>query len=282
MSRTRFALVPLVVLLFSAVLPLSAAGARTAGINDLLSRQFLAELNSERAARGLGPLAWDHSVAGASASWAYQLHLSGRLRHAGSGRAEIIGNGYRTGQITEAWMRSSGHRNLIADSNLTSVGIGVSCDAAGRIWVVAQFVQANPYQASPRSTSASPRVTPAGAGLDCASHDGTERAIRRLYLAYFSRDADPVGLVHWSHLAAVGHPLTWISEQFAVSPEFWARYGSVSDERFVTLAYHNVLGRSPDHGGYQHWLAVLRVAGRGPVMAGFADSVEFRHRSGLH
>jgi hypothetical protein len=268
--------------LIASLIPLSPAGARTATVHGVLGQQLLGELNAERAARGLAGLGWEPSVAAASAGWAGHLHTTAALRHSNNGRAEIVGHGIRTGQITEAWMRSPSHRRLMVDPNMALAGVGVSCDAGGRLWAVIQFVKANPARSAPAATPAGPRVTPGHSGLSCGGQEGTERAIRRLYLAYFGRDADPGGLAHWSGLAARGHSLASISSQFAVSAEFHQRYGALNDEQFVHRAYHNVLGRAPDPGGLRHWLAILRHHGRGAVMVGFSESHELRIRSGLH
>lgn len=281
MFRRRLLLGSVLSSLILGFLPLSTAEARAGVVDDLLGRQFLNELNAERSARGLPGLQWDASIAAASSGWAEELRGGGALRHSSHGRAEIVGAGSRTGQITEAWMLSSGHRNLVADPNLAAVGIGVRCDARGRIWVVAQFGQADPYQRSPSSTAAVPRVTPGSSGLSCSSHDAVERAIRRLYVSYFGRDADAGGLAHWMQHAGSGHPLDWISEQFAVSAEFQARYGPLSDEQFVHLVYRNVLRREADAGGHGHWMGVLKGRGRGSVMIGFSESQELRIRTGL-
>lgn len=281
MSRRRLLLGFFLSSLLFGLFPLPPADARAGVVDDVLGRQFLNELNAERSARGLPGLEWDASIAAASAGWAEQLRGGGPLRHSRDGRAEIVGAGSRTGQITEAWMLSKGHRNLVVDANLVTVGIGVRCDARGRIWVVAQFGQADPSRRSPHATAAGPRVTPGSSGLSCSSHEAVERAIRRLYLAYFGRDADAGGLAHWMQHAGAGQPLDWISEQFATSAEFQARYGPLSDDQFIHLVYRNVLRRHADPGGHGHWMGVLRGRGRGSVMTGFSESQELRIRAGL-
>lgn len=276
MFKRAICLVPLVGL-FLVLTPGVAAG-----VNDeAVGRQLLNELNAERAARGVAGLGWDGAVAAASSSWAGQIHREGVLRHSGAPRAEIIGTGARTGQITRAWMSSPPHRRLLLDPNMRVAGVGVSCDGAGRMWAVVQFVKANPAQPAQRWSADQPQVTAGESGLLCGGQEQA-RAIRRLYLAYFGRDADPAGLQHWLTHLAHGYSWEWISSQFAVSAEFAMRYGALSDEQFVHRAYQNVLGRPADHGGLIHWLEILRRHGRGHVMLGFAQSQELRLRSGLH
>ncbi len=114
--------------------------------------------------------------------------------------------------------------------------------------------------------------------LHSAEFDGTIAPVVRLYFAYFLRIPDYGGLQYWINQYANGTPLTSISECFASSPEFQQRYGSLSNEQFVILIYRNVLGRSPDLGGYAFWLGQLSsgTQTRGQVMLGFSESVEYR------
>lgn len=108
------------------------------------------------------------------------------------------------------------------------------------------------------------------------------RSVERLYLAYFGRQADAAGLAHWQQVVRGGRSIAAVSEEFARSPEFTARYGVVDDGGFVDLVYRNVLGRSADDAGRRHWVGVLAAGGgRGAVMAGFSDSGEFKARTGL-
>ena len=106
------------------------------------------------------------------------------------------------------------------------------------------------------------------------------RSVERLYRAYFLRPPDPSGLAHWEQRWAQGTPLVAISEAFAGSPEFLARYGDLDDAGFVTLLYRNVLEREPDAGGLRQWTGRLAAgASRGLVMLGFSDSEEFKRQS---
>jgi lysophospholipase L1-like esterase len=104
--------------------------------------------------------------------------------------------------------------------------------------------------------------------------------IRRLYLAYFQREPDPVGWPFWLEHRAQGRSLTWVSDRFSESDEFKARYGNVSDDEFIRLVYRNVLGRTPDPTGWEGWRAALRRGHtRGEIMVGFSESLEFIAKS---
>ncbi|MEM8922739.1 MAG: DUF4214 domain-containing protein [Actinomycetota bacterium] len=100
--------------------------------------------------------------------------------------------------------------------------------------------------------------------------------IVRLYKAYFGRLPDTAGLDHWVAARRSGLSLAAVSEAMATSAEFVAQYGALSDAAFVDRIYHNVLGRSPDAAGLDHWVSTLgRGVPRGSVMLGFSESDEF-------
>lgn len=104
--------------------------------------------------------------------------------------------------------------------------------------------------------------------------------IHRLYQAYFARDADAKGLAFWLRARAGGSPLLTASNSFVDSPEFRSTYGDLDATEFVTLVYDNVLRRSPDQSGLEHWVnAIDNGLSRGEVMLGFSESAEFIDRT---
>lgn len=262
-------------LVASSLISLPTADAASSG--DALAQQFHHELNAERAARGRAPLALEPAAASASVAWADQLRVAGRLRHSGGGRAEIIGTGSRTGEITAAWMRSSTHRDLVLDAAATGVGIGVACDGQGRVWVVAQLARDAAAGRPARSTTSAPAVDPAS-GMDCSQ--AQVHAIHRLYLSFLGRPADDTGLATYRASLAQGRTLADVATALASSAEHAHRYGHLGDAAFVDAAYRIVLGREPDPAGAAHWREVARLHGRTTVLVGFADSEELRLRTG--
>ncbi len=100
--------------------------------------------------------------------------------------------------------------------------------------------------------------------------------IVRLYFAFFLRIPDYAGLISWMNNARNGMSLNQISEYFAQSAEFQTRYGSLTNDQYVTLLYRNVLGREPDPAGKSGWVAQLDGGHmtRGQVMLGFSESAE--------
>ncbi len=105
---------------------------------------------------------------------------------------------------------------------------------------------------------------------------GSMSPAMRLYLAYFGRWPDDAGLDYWANAIRSGTQVSQISDFFATSPEFTARYGSLSNRDFVTLVYNNVLSRSPDAAGYNFWLGRMSAGlSRGQVMTNFSESAEY-------
>jgi hypothetical protein len=102
--------------------------------------------------------------------------------------------------------------------------------------------------------------------------------VTRLYFAYFLRIPDYGGLLFWVNSFKSGTSLSAISNAFAQSAEFQARYGSLNNAEFVTLVYNNVLGRAPDAGGLAFWTGQLDSGAmtRGQVMLGFSESPEYK------
>ena len=97
----------------------------------------------------------------------------------------------------------------------------------------------------------------------------------RLYFAFFHRVPDAGGLMYWLDKMTAGTTLDQVATSFTTSPEFINTYGSLNNTAFVTLVYHNVLGRAPDAGGLAHWVSVLgQGATRGSVMTSFSESHE--------
>lgn len=125
-------------------------------------------------------------------------------------------------------------------------------------------------------------VTPADAA-PVAVTGPDDRSVERLYLAYFERIPDAAGQAFWQSQLDEGWSLAAVSEQFAGSPEFVDLYGGLSDRAFVDLVYRNVLDRSPDAAGIEHWTDQLarRALTRGEVMLGFSDSAEFKETTGI-
>lgn len=79
-----------------------------------------------------------------------------------------------------------------------------------------------------------------------------------LYIAYFNRAPDAVGLNFWGTAFANGNTLEQAATQFIDQPETRATYApDLSNEAFATTVYNNVLGRVADQAGFNFWTGVL-------------------------
>ena len=97
----------------------------------------------------------------------------------------------------------------------------------------------------------------------------------RLYVAAFGRTPDLGGLgFHIASLDA-GVSLTDVAGGFLASTEFVTKYGSLSDEDYVTQLYGNVLHREPDTDGLIYHVGRLSSgATRADLLVGFSESAE--------
>ncbi len=88
-----------------------------------------------------------------------------------------------------------------------------------------------------------------------ANLDGDQiNSFVELYIAYFNRAPDAIGLNFWGTAFADGLPLTDIADQFLGQPETRLAYPSdTTNLEFATQVYQNVLGRIPDLAGLNFW-----------------------------
>jgi hypothetical protein len=177
-------------------------------------------------------------------------------------------------------------------------------NAAGDIFVRdfaldhAPFASLKAFAAQQLRDFAPPGVTPAPPTIDAAaqrlatgerSPDGfiVDQArgeawaakrgpLVRLYWAFFLRAPDLGGMTYWTGQLTGGKTLAAVAAQFAKSSEFQTKYGSKTDQQFVTLIYQNIFERDPDPGGLAYWTNKLATGQktRGDVMVSFSESSE--------
>ncbi len=79
-----------------------------------------------------------------------------------------------------------------------------------------------------------------------------------LYIAYFNRAPDAIGLNFWGTAFANGTTFEQMATFFINQDETRATYPSgTSNNEFATAVYNNVLGRTPDQEGIDFWVGVL-------------------------
>ena len=93
-----------------------------------------------------------------------------------------------------------------------------------------------------------------------------EQLITELYIAYFNRAPDPVGLNLWVGAFNAGLPITTIAQDFSNSSEAQTLYPFLAvpvlplpaqAQNFVTTVYGNLLNRAPDAAGLAFWTGLL-------------------------
>lgn len=79
-----------------------------------------------------------------------------------------------------------------------------------------------------------------------------------MYVAYFNRAPDALGLQYWASRIYDGMSLTEVAKSFFVQPESLAAFPeTMSTTQFVWQIYHNALGRTPDAAGLAYWVGDL-------------------------
>ena len=80
----------------------------------------------------------------------------------------------------------------------------------------------------------------------------TAQAAQQLYVAYFNRPADTIGLAYWMTKDAAA-----ASAAFSVSAEYVATYAGMSNAQIVNAIYTNLFGRGAEPAGLTYWGAAL-------------------------
>jgi uncharacterized protein YkwD len=95
------------------------------------------------------------------------------------------------------------------------------------------------------------------------SSDASRDYVQKAYVAYYGRPADPAGQAYWAaRMDAEGGSLDAIIEAFGYSDEFNGRYGGLGYSDLVTRIYQQALGRDPDQGGLDWYVAELSAGRR--------------------
>lgn len=84
-------------------------------------------------------------------------------------------------------------------------------------------------------------------------------AIQKLYVAYFSRPADPAGLAYWEGVVtAAKGDTSAVSAAFAASTEYQTEYAQVNVSGVITQIYQNLFGvETPDAAGLAYWIEAI-------------------------
>jgi Ca2+-binding RTX toxin-like protein len=85
----------------------------------------------------------------------------------------------------------------------------------------------------------------------------TAQDVQRLYIAYFSRPADPVGLAYWVSQIDAGQSVESVANNFALSPEYASNFTGSSAAQIVNALYVNLFGRAAEPDGLLYWATEL-------------------------
>ncbi len=275
--RRSFAV--LVVLALAAAGAFVGIGASPAAAATADESELYALTNQARAARGLGPLAYDAAASIVARTWAQELARSGSLRHNPNVVAQV------DSQVTNAWTRlgenagyaqsipavqsrymaSAPHlANILGQYN--RVGVGTARDGAGLVWTTLVFIL------GPALPPALPTVDPAVFRPFATAPSLIDQQYRDL----LGRPADQFAQTTWSGLLLNGQQ----------SPASLVTALLMSDESNAMVApvarlYEPYFLRLPDPGGFDYWVNYLRRGGSlAQVSAAFAGSAEFIARYG--
>lgn len=100
--------------------------------------------------------------------------------------------------------------------------------------------------------------------------------VRRLYWATLQRAPDAGGYQYYIDQRAAGTSLVSIASGFVSSAEFQGLYGNTTDTQFVTLLYHNVLGRDPTQSEVDYHVNELKTISRAQLVVNFSESPEYQ------
>lgn len=161
----RFVLIRnLLIATLLALVPVMALSATPAYAAD--SDTIFSQVNSNRAANGLGALKLNSSMSSVAQAWAQQMAANGVMSHNASNCAQVpagwtrcgenVAYGYPDGSATmTAWMNSPGHKaNILGD--YTDIGVGWFVDGNGVSWSVQTFGK----YAQPATVAPAPAPTP--------------------------------------------------------------------------------------------------------------------------
>jgi uncharacterized protein YkwD len=127
------------------------APAASSQFADDLEARLVQLTNLERAAAGLPGLAGSWPISQVSRAWTAMMAAGGGLAHNPGYApqiwasmpcatvAENVGYGSSLEQVHAALMASPGHRANILNPRYTLIGVGVTWDASGLLWLTQNF-----------------------------------------------------------------------------------------------------------------------------------------------
>lgn len=118
--------------------------------NSSMEAQFVSKMNAAREANGLRPYTVSSDLVSIARQHSDAMASKGELYHNPSLTSEVqnwqavgenVGDGPTVSDIHTAFMNSPEHRANILDHDYTQVGVGVTVDKNGQVWVTEDFRQ---------------------------------------------------------------------------------------------------------------------------------------------
>jgi hypothetical protein len=82
--------------------------------------------------------------------------------------------------------------------------------------------------------------------------------VEQLYVAYFSRPADPAGLSYWANVLSTDpNGYQKISASFSASQEYKDTYAGMDNSAIVSAVYSHLFGRPAEAAGVSYWADLL-------------------------
>ncbi|MDQ1703748.1 MAG: hypothetical protein QOF18_114 [Frankiaceae bacterium] len=115
-----------------------------------MESQFIAKMNSARQANGQAPYAVVSDLTSVARAHSQNMASKHSLYHNPSLTSDVhnwqavgenVGEGASVDDIHTAFMNSPEHRSNILDHDFTQVGVGVTVDKSGTVWVTEDFRQ---------------------------------------------------------------------------------------------------------------------------------------------
>ena len=139
----------------------------TAGADSATESEFLAKINAERSANGLGSLSMDGGLQAHARKHSQDMMDANQIYHstsaelqaaAGSGWSKLgenVGRGGSVSSLHQAFMNSSGHRaNILGDYNYAGIGTGTK---DGVLYVTVVFMKkGSTTTTTPATTTTAP------------------------------------------------------------------------------------------------------------------------------
>jgi hypothetical protein len=156
------------VVLASAVTTTAATVAPTAAFADSsasMESQFIAKMNAARQSAGLRPYSLASDLTSVARQHSAQMASKQSLYHNPNLTTQVqnwqavgenVGEGPTVSDIHDAFMHSPEHKANILDHDFTQVGVGVSVDHNGIVWVTEDFRQPQSSATGHSTTTSAP------------------------------------------------------------------------------------------------------------------------------